>query len=419
MNSTTTFLVIAAVLVAVALAFLLPPLLRNRRATIKAGRRSINIAVYRDQMREMAVDHENGLLNDDQFDLAKQDLEARLAQDAIDSDEDVQPVRRGGRVLGFTLAVLLPLTAFGLYYQLGNPAAINAVAEAQANPAGAPGQHDITKLIQQVEEKTQSDPNNAEAWAILAKTYAAVGRWPEALGAYEKAFALKPDAPAIMTGYAEALAIGNNRVLQGKPMELVLKALELDPEDIKGLELAGIANFQEKNYAKASYYFKQLLKLVPAESPYAQDIVEAQKEAKRLAEGGPAALDNLSDPAQSADKPAAAGSAISGLVDIAPALKARIKPQDVVFLFARSGKGGAPVAVIRGSAGNFPLEFELSDAMAMSPDNRLSSLKEVTLVARVSKSGEVTAAPGDLEGSLTNVKVGAKGVKLVIDTVRN
>ncbi|MDD4881356.1 MAG: c-type cytochrome biogenesis protein CcmI [Gallionellaceae bacterium] len=419
MNSTTTFLVIAVVLVAIALAFLLPPLLRNRRATAKTGRRSINIAVYRDQMREMAVDHHNGLLNDDQFGLAKIDLEARLAQDAIDSPEDVQPVSRGGRVLGITLAVLLPLAAFGLYYQLGNPDALTAGAGNTA-VAGANGEHDIMKMIQKVEEKTQAEPDNVEAWFMLAKSYAAVDRWPDAQQAYEKAIALNPASAAILTGYAEALAINNNRVLQGKPMELVRKALAIDPTEIKGLELAGISSFQDKNYVQAAGYFERLYKQLPPESPYAQDIAKAMAEAKRLAEGGPAQLDNLSaPPAQAAAQPAAAGSAISGLVDIAPALKAKTKPQDVVYLFARSAQGGAPVAVIRGNAGNFPLEFELTDAMAMTPENRLSTLKEVTLVARVSKSGDVTAAPGDLEGSLAKVKVGAKGVKLVIDTVRN
>jgi cytochrome c-type biogenesis protein CcmH len=125
-------------------------------------------------------------------------------------------------------------------------------------------------------------------------------------------------------------------------------------------------------------------------------------------------LDNLSDAA-----PAAAGATIKGTVDLAPALKGKVSAQDVVFLFARSADGGAPVAAIRANAGSFPLEFELSDAMAMNPDSRLSSFKEVTLTARIAKSGDVKGAPGDLEGSLKRVKVGASDVRLVIDTVRN
>jgi len=251
---------------------------------------------------------------------------------------------------------------------------------------------------------------------MLARTYAAMDRWPDALQAYEKALALKPDVPAIMTAYAEAIAITNNRSLQGKPMELVLKALEKDPDDHKGLELAGIHAFQEKNYAQAAYYMKHLYKLLPPESPYAQDILQAQKEATRLARGAATGLDNLAD--QGGEPAAGPGATLHGKVDIAPALKSKVSDKDVVFLFARSAQGGAPVAAIRSTAGKFPLEFELSDAMAMNPDNKLSNFKEVTLMARVSKSGQPMGGAGDLEGTLVGVKVGSKDVKLTIDKVR-
>lgn len=417
----TLFWGAAAVCVAIALAFVLPPLLRKKARVAKAARRDINIAVYRDQMKELAADRANGLLSEEQYQTSKVELEGRLAEDALAQDaQEKAPEQTGGRKLGYALAGILPAAAFGLYFVMGNPTALTAIAEAQANPAMNPeaqGQHDIMKMIQQVEEKTKTDPNNAEAWAILAKTYAAVGHWPEALQAYEKAYALKPDTPSIMTGYAEALAITNNRVLQGKPIQLVLQALEKDPEDIKGLELAGISAFQDKGYAKAAYYFKRLLKLVPAESPYAQDIAQAQKEANRLAMTGMTGMDNLSDPT-AGEKPAAAGAVVHGHVEIAPALKARVSANDVVFLFARSAAGGAPVAAIRSNAGKFPLEFELSDAMAMNPDNKLSNFKEVSLTARVAKSGDPKGAAGDLEGTVAKVKVGSKNIKLVIDTER-
>ncbi len=416
-NSSIAFWVAAAVLVIVALLFLLPPLIRKGKPVSLPGRRGINIAVYRDQLKEMETDRANGLLTDEQFNEAKIELEARLAEDAIDATEEPAPVNRGGRVLGYTLAGVLPALAVGLYMLLGNPGAIGAVAEAQASPDMAQGEHNIMKMIQQVEEKAKADPNNVEAWSMLAKTYAVVDHWPEALAAYEKAIALAPNAPAVMTGYAEALAITNNRVLKGKPIELVLKALETSPDDLKGLELAGIYNFQEKNYGQAAYYFKHLLKQMPPESPYAQDIAEAQKESTRLARSSmTGGLDNLSDPGASQ---AAPGATIRGSVDLAPALKAKVAANDVVFLFARPGEGGAPVAAIRSTADKFPLEFELSDAMAMNPDNKLSNFKEVNITARVAKSGDVKGAPGDLEGSLAKVKVGASGVVLVIDKVKN
>jgi cytochrome c-type biogenesis protein CcmH len=129
-------------------------------------------------------------------------------------------------------------------------------------------------------------------------------------------------------------------------------------------------------------------------------------------------MDNLAAQGEKESKPAAGGATIQGTVDLAPALKGKVSDKDVVFLFARSGQGGAPVAAIRAPASAFPMEFELNDSMAMSADNRLSNFKEVTLTARVAKSGDVKGAAGDLEGTAKLVKVGSKNVKLVIDTVR-
>jgi cytochrome c-type biogenesis protein CcmH len=285
--------------------------------------------------------------------------------------------------------------------------------------AGVSSEHDFTKMIQRVEEKTRNNPDDGEAWSMLAKTYAAVGQWPGALQAFEKAMKLLPGDASVLSGYAEALAIANNRVLAGKPVELVQKALEIDPEDIKGLELAGIHAFQTQRFEQASVYLKRLYNLLPPNDPYAQDILATQKEAERLAFPGlagmgspdisPAVTESRSSPVQ--------GGRVAGRVDIAPALKSRLDGSATVFLFARPGAGGAPVAAVRSTVDSLPLEFSLDDSMAMNPVNVLSQHMEVALVARVSMSGNPMSQPGDFEGSVSGVKVGTTGVKLLIDRV--
>jgi len=423
------FWVAAVVCIALALAFVLPTLLRARTAAGKAARRDVNIAVYRDQMKEIEADRTNGLISEAQFQTARQELEARLADDALSLDESPEPSRASGRKLGYALGAVLPAAAFGLYFWLGNPTSLIAIADAQpgpvhsavaAAPGAAPGEHDFIKLIRKVEEKTQANPDDGEAWAMLAKTYAAVEQWPNALQAYEKAARLLPQDASVLSGYAEALAITNNRVLTGRPMEWVRKALEIDPADMKGLELAGIHAYQVQNFAEAGLYFKRLHQLLPPESPYAQDILAAQQEAERLAQTGMAGLGQTANPppAGASTAPVAAGAAIKGRIDIAPALKSRLTDTDVLFLFARSGQSGPPVAAIRASASQLPLEFELDDSAAMNPGNTLSQHKQVMLVARVSKSGNPMAQPGDLEGTVAAVKVGTTGVKIMIDQTR-
>jgi len=255
---------------------------------------------------------------------------------------------------------------------------------------------------------------------MLAKSYAVVERWPDALQAYEKASKLLPQDASVLSGYAEAMAINNNRVLAGKPMELVQQALKIDPDNIKGLELSGVNALQQKDYAQASNYFKHLLGLLPPESSYAQDIQAAMNEAERMAHPGIAGLDNLSNPPPAEDKvpSMAPGATIKGSIDIAPALKSRLAASDVLFLFARAGQGGPPVAALRAGTDKLPMVFELNDSMAMNPANKLSQHQQVALVARVSKSGSPMGQAGDLEGTVPVVKVGAAGVKIVIDQVK-
>jgi cytochrome c-type biogenesis protein CcmH len=415
----------AVVCVLIALAFVLPALLRTRSRTSQAARRDVNIAVYRDQMKEMDADRTNGLISEAQYQTAKLELEARLADDALMTDEGPEPGRVSSRRLGFILGAVLPITAFGLYFWLGNPASLIATPAPQSDAAqpamaGAPADHDFAKLIQKVEEKVKASPDDGEAWTMLAKSYAVVERWPDAQRAYERANELLPQDASVLSGYAEAVAINNNRNLAGKPMELVQRALSIDPQNIKGLELSGIHALQQKNYTEASDYFKRLLDLLPPESSYAQDILAAYKQAEQMAHPGIAGLDNLaSPPSPEATPPSmASGATIKGSIDIAPALKSRLAASDVLFIFARAGQGGPPVAALRSSAGQLPMEFELNDSMAMNPANTLSQHPQVSLVARVSKSGSPMGQAGDLEGTVPVVKVGAAGVKIVIDQVK-
>jgi cytochrome c-type biogenesis protein CcmH len=412
------FWIATVVCVVVALAFVLPALLRTRVAAGKAARRDVNIAVYRDQLKELEGDRANGLIPEDQFQTTKLELEARLADDALGVDAAPEPARESNRRLGYALAGILPVAAFGLYFWLGNPTSLIEIAaaptrsEPKLNPNAPMREHDIQKMVQQAEAKVKANPKDGDAWAILAKTYAAMGRWPESWKSYQFAIDLLPENAALLSGQAEALAVLNGRVLQGRPMELVNRALELDPNDIKGLELAGFNAFQEKNFAQAATYLQNLHRQLPPEAPFAKNILAAINEAQRLAAGGaPANLAEQGAPAA----PPASSVTIRGSLEITPELKARLAQNDVIFLFARPVQGGPPVAAVRGPAIRLPMDFELSDRLAMNPDNLLSQHKEVVLVARVSKSGGPMAQPGDLEGSVSGVKVGAAGVTIVID----
>lgn len=334
-------------------------------------------------------------------------------------DTDCSPRAPGhGRHLAWILGILLPVAAFSLYALLGDPGSIIKLAEAEE--AAQHSAQDIESAIRTQKEKLAATPNDALGWFTLGVAYTGMDQWADAEQAFAKAYALKADDALIVSAYAEALAVNSGRDLAGKPIELVRKALELSPEDPKALELAGIHAFQTEEYAKAAYYWRQLVKQLPADSPYAQDIQGALHEAKRLAEeaafGAP--VDNR--PA-GGDQMAAASNprTLTGTLTLDPKLADRVATGDTLYLFARAVTGGgAPLAGLKATIGQWPVPFVLDDSLAMLPDQVLSDQERVTLTARISKSGTPEPKPGDLEGQMISVTVGSQDIQLIIDHVR-
>jgi cytochrome c-type biogenesis protein CcmH len=394
--------------VAIAVAIVLRPLLKRRDATpATGGRQAINIAVYRDQLHELELDRDRGLLDAAQFEAAKLELEARLAEDAL-REPDSQPVSRGGRHLGYALAAAIPVAAFGLYTLLGNP---DAILQPAVSGSHAQDGHNLEAMLAAVEAKAKADPNDPKPQVLLAKTLAALERWPEAVAAYERATRLVPEDASLWASYAEAVALMQERDLRGKPMELVRKALAIDPEEPTALNLAGIHAFMEGDYATALNHWQALLKRFPPGSEEAEGLKAAMTEARSRAAAAGISLD-------APKTTTLAAPAISGRVELAPSVKTTLPPGATLYVFARplSG-GGPPVAVFKARADRLPMPFALDDRMSMNPEQQLSSLKEVAITARVSLTGQPMASKGDLEGSLAPVKLGSQDVRLVIDRV--
>jgi cytochrome c-type biogenesis protein CcmH len=411
--SVTLFWGAAAVAVALALTFVLPFLLRGQQGERQqAVRRDINLAVYRDQMKELKTELANGQLSEEQFLASKLELETRAAEDAL-AQEDSASAPQSSRRLGFTLAGVLPIAAIGMYVWFGNPGVLTAAAggPGSANVAAAPTEQDVMRMIEELEARTQSNPTEGEAWEALAIANGLLARWPETLAAYQKAYQFLPAKPAVMSGYAEALAMTSNLVLAGRPIELVRMALQADPNNRKGLELAGIHAYQNREFAQSVLFLDRLYQLLPPDTPHAQDILAMRNEAAQLAQSASGA------PAASASDAAVPAASVAGRVEVAEALRARVGEADTIYLIARAGESGPPLAAARVAMGAFPLPFSLNDSMAMNPTNVLSNHQEVVVVARISKSGNPLPQPGDLEGRVTGVKVGAADVKLVIDRV--
>lgn len=419
--SITLFWAVAAAAVALALAFVLPFLLRKSPVEhSKAARRDINLAVYRDQMKDLNAELSSTQLSQEQFLASKLELETRAAEDALAHEERAAaPV--ASRRLGFTLAAVLPAAAIGLYVWIGNPGALMSVANGQDGSviSAEPTEADILQMIQQIEARAQANPTDSQAWEALATANGMMARWPQALQAYQKAYELLPTKPAVLSGYAEALAMTSNMVLEGRPIELVTTALQTDPNDRKALELAGIHAYQNEDFARAVEFLDRLQRLMTPGTPYAQEILKMRNESQRLAQlgGGAPATGTPLQSTTDSQGTATQLTSVAGSVDVAAALKPRLGAQSTMYLIARAGESGPPLAATRVAMGPFPLQFSLDDSMAMNPANTLANHKEVVLLARISASGNPIAQPGDLEGRVVGVAVGARDVKVVIDRV--
>ena len=410
----TAFWIVAALLLAGALLFILPPLLRRGKAGVTE--RTVTLSVYRDQMKELEADVLAGTISKDQFEKGKDELERRLLDEvtlAGDSSPASRPESKSKPALAAAIALAVPVCAILIYLGLGHPEAIAPGKEG----AHAVTAEQIAVMVERLAARLKENPNDAEGWHLLARSYTALGRFPEAADAYAKASALTPSDPQLLADYADTLALANGRNLAGKPLELVQAALKLDPNNQKSLALAGTAAFDNRDYPTAIEYWQRLRKTLPPDSDDART-VDANIAEARAAAGGQGMAATQSATANDASAAAAPSAAIAGTVSLSPSLEAKAAPTDTVFIFARAASGPKmPLAIVRVQAKDLPKAFTLDDSMAMGPAMKLSNFQEVVVGARVSKSGNAAPQSGDLSGSIGPVKVGSRELKVVIDGV--
>jgi cytochrome c-type biogenesis protein CcmH len=399
----TLFVVLGVVLAAGALLFIVPPLARR---AVRAGesRDAVNVAVYRDQLRELEADLKAGTLAPDQHDKARAEIEARLAADLGQSGSAAQGTG-SARGVALALGLAVPVCALVVYLSVGNPGALAPQAQTAAGPHGMTAQQFET-LVERLAARMKQNPEDVEGWMMLGRSYAVMGRFAESSAAYAQAVARAPDDAQLLADYADSLAMAQGRRLQGEPEKLLKRALAADPKNVKALVLAGTAAFDRNDKAGAVKLWQRALAVLPAESEMAQRVRASIAEA-----GGRAEV------AQT--KPAAAKSdaRVSGVVTLHPKLAGKVGPDDTVFIFARAAEGPRmPLAILRRLGRDLPVKFTLDDSMAMAPQMKLSAFPQIVVGARVSKTANATPQPGDLQGQSAPVQVGARGIAVMIDT---
>lgn len=278
-----TFMIGAAAMLLLALAFVVLPLLRARGADGGDAQRALTLAIHRDALAELDRDRAAGLIDDTQYRISCAEIERRVLDEA--GAAAVVRGRSSGRWLAFVAAAAVPVIALPVYLALGHPQAVEAPrrSEPQAEQ-GEVTPEQIQNMVARLAERMKADPGNAEGWQMLARSYFAMGRFEEAADAYASLVKIVDRDAQAWTDYADAVAMKQGRQLAGEPERLLKKALEIDPDNVKALALAGSAAMQRGDAAGARLHWDRLLKLLPADSPLIapireslQDLESAQK----------------------------------------------------------------------------------------------------------------------------------------------
>ncbi|HOY86929.1 MAG: c-type cytochrome biogenesis protein CcmI [Methylotenera sp.] len=400
------FLTAALLLIGMVLVMLIPALLRPQ-STLNRDDNAQRREIFRAQFAEIEQDLASGVLDAAQYELAKTELERRML-DEVTSSPLAATVAKPDRRLAVILVFLVPLTAFWLYVKIGNPEAI-------VNPTGAAmmdgkpmTQADVEGLLASLAAKLEKNPDDGAGWVLLGNSYVKIGKYAEAVKAYEQATKKITDNAQLYADYADALAATNDYKLEGLPVELANLALKIDARNIKAKMLLATAAYDRQDYKEAIALWEKIITELPKEAEIIPDIKAAIAKAQSLA----------GETKSTSVQKVAVNAGIRGTVRLSPALTKALDANATLFVFARAAQGAPmPIAIVRASAKDLPYQFQLDDTSAIMPSNKLSQADAVVVVARISKSGDAKPISGDLQGMSAVMKPVGENVEIEINEV--
>ena len=417
----TVFWSLAAIMVMVALLFVLPPLLRNRSVEA-VSRDDLNTNVIREQLAELDADLTNGKLDKSQYDAARMDVEQELLYDLGSAgSEPADKPERSGRWITLLIIPAIPLCAVLLYQLMGSAELIDRLQQArisQTQPAQQQSQPSgsIEDMVAKLAERLQQQPDDLKGWVMLARSYAIMKRYSEAEAAYANVLRLGGENADLLTDYVDTMVMADGGAFNDESAALLTRALELEPDNLKALWLAGHWKNQSGEHQEAIDYWQRAAAQLP---PGSKDVAVITSQINELQ----TKLGIQTEPAPTpAPTVATAGTGQSASLTVQVTLDSNVaaaaSPEDTVFIFARAAQGPRmPLAIVRTQVKDLPATVTLDDSMAMTPQMVLSNFDQVTVGARVSKSGGAMPVSGDLQGIVSPINTQTtEAIQITIDS---
>lgn len=399
-----TFWVICTLLILVALIIILPSLLAKETVD-DLDRQKINRAVYEKKLKELENDLINDLIDRDQFEIAKSDLQRTLIDDIADQKELI--LKKDNKVLPIIIVLIVPVAAILIYLKLNNgliSLSPNFQTQMQAQQQGQ--MQSVEQAIKNLEQKLKENPNNIDGWMMLGRTYLMQEKFDASVEAYRNANELSNSAnPDILVAYGEAKVFAAGQKFDESTRSLFDRALQIDPDFEKGLWYAGLAAYQFEDYKSAIDYWEKLIQFVPADQEQVKSALEiylsdAKQKAGIEVASSPSENNESSSPKSTSKNEAS----ITVSVSLSDEFHNKYVNSDTLFIYARAKSGPRmPLALVKMTAGDLPTTVTLDDSVSMMPGMTLSSMDQVEVIARISKSGQAIMQSGDIFGSVQSV----------------
>lgn len=419
----TVFWVVIAVMLLLAVWFVIAPLVGKVNLG-DADQDSQNILIAKEQMKDLEKERADGNVSETEYHQRKEDLQKALISNVNESDVSNEPVQKKVHKLVLLFVfIIVSSIALPVYFSLGSSELVVAENQqtkntnsSQHSGSASNGQASMNDLVANLALRLDADPTNIKGWKMLGRSYTSMRRFKEAADVYAKLYSLLGDQPGVLLAYADALAMSRNGKISGMPFQLVMTALNKEPNNTTALWLAGLGYSEKGEYKEAIKLWQKLLPLF-AGNKSSQDKVKHLISKANLRLGSETIV--VKEP-NAASSVKATAPFIMVNVSLSKEFRNKVQPNDLVFIYAKASQGPPmPLAAVRKRVSDLPITVRLDDNMAMMPQMKLSSFSVVNVGARISKSGSPIGQKGDLQGIVKSIESAAGvNVEIVINTVK-
>ncbi|HHQ4528965.1 TPA: c-type cytochrome biogenesis protein CcmI [Aeromonas hydrophila] len=409
---TAFWIVIAALLVLVSLALVLPLWRGEGKQSI--SRSALNKQLYRQRLLEIGEEREQGVLAEEQ------DTLIELQRSLLDDIPDVEQTARGGKSMIWIPGVLvLVVVSLGLYYKLGSWQEVSRWQDANSRLGELSNrilverdtevtEQDLLDFTLALRTRLKDEPNDYRGWLLLGRL-SLDGNDPEmAREALERAYGLAPQKAMVAVPYAQALMMTGD---DAQADQLLRVAIAQDPANIEARSVYAFMALQKEDFKTALQRWREMLPLMEKGSTrytmVERSIDYAEQQLKKRG------MASAVVPAEASGQNVASDQVLEVKAGEFP-LKVTLAdgialPEDAhLFVFAVIPNGPPmPIAVKRIPGPHFPLTLSLGDGDAMMEGNKLAAYPELQFKARLSRGGNVMNKEGAFEGVSVPVATGS------------